>query len=118
MSMTLDGTTIRNPNSITEENSTQTAQNRTLDGAINRDQFGSNKRIWTMDYKTVTKADYDIINALYQAYLLSGSAVAFVSDETNYTISSTNVHIDLLTRDFTYRGDQYLSDFTLILTEA
>jgi hypothetical protein len=118
MSYTLAGTTIKKPQSMTEENSTQVAQIRTLSGNINRDFFGSNKRVWTLDYSTIVKADYDIINTIYLAYLSTGSPVAFISTETNYPVSSVNVHVDLLSRGFSYKGGNYLSDFTLILTEA
>lgn len=118
MSYILSGTTIKKPQAITEDNSTQVTQIRTLSGAVNRDFFGSNKRIWSCDYSTITKADYDTINAIYQAYLLSGNPVTWQSTESNYVIASTNVHVDLLSRGFTYKGGSYLSDFTLILTEA
>jgi len=118
MSYTLNGTTIKKPQSMSEENSTQVAQIRTLSGAVNRDYFGSRKRRWTLQYSTIVKADYDTINTIYLAYLASGSPVAFISTETSYSISSTNVHIDLLSRGFSYKGGSYLSDFTLILTEA
>lgn len=103
---------------MNEDNSTQVTQVRTLSGAVSRDFFGSNKRVWTLNYNTITKTDYDVINAIYQAYLLSGSPVTFQSTETSYTIASTTVHVDLLSRGFSYKGGSYLSDFTLILTEA
>lgn len=118
MSYLLGGAPIKKPQSMAEDNSTQVTQVRTLSGAVNRDFFGSNKRVWTLDYSTIVKADYDVINALYQAYLLSGNPVTWQSTETNYPVASTNVHIDLLNRGFTYKGGSYLSDFTLILTEA
>ncbi len=117
MSYILNGTTIKSPQSLTVDNDTQVAQNRSLDGTISRDYFGSNKSVWTLGYTVKTKADFDTINNIYLAYLSSGTPVTFESTETNYTIASTNVHVDLKTRNFAYRGDQYLSDFTLILTE-
>lgn len=117
MSFTLAGTDIKSPGAMQEGNSTQVAQNQALDGTISRDYFGSNKRMWVLTYRTIPKSDYDTINSIYQSYLSTGNPVTFVSTETNYVISQTNVHVDLQNRDFTYRGDQYLSDFTLILTE-
>lgn len=118
MSYILSGTNIRNPHDFTEENSTQVAQNRTLGGSVTREFFGSNKRIWTLNYQNAKKTDYDTINTIYQAYLSSGTAPTWQVTETNYTVSSTNVHIDLITRGFNIRGSDYLSDFSLILTEA
>lgn len=118
MSYILSGSTLRAPYSIRDTNSTQVAQNRTLSGAVTRDYFGSNKRIWSLEYRNTKKADYDTINTIYQAYLAAGTAVSWSSTETNYTISSTTVHVDLQVRNFTMSGTDYISDFTLTLVEA
>lgn len=118
MAYILDSTTIRRPAQFTESNNSQSAQNRTLDGSITRDYFGSNKRVWTLDFTTVKKTDYDTIKAIYDSYLSTGATKTWEVTETNYTISSVNVHIDLVERGFTIKGTDYLSDFTLTLTEA
>jgi hypothetical protein len=118
MGYLLDATTIRSPYEITESNDTQVAVQRTLDGSINRDYFGNNKRIWELKYVNSKKTDYDTINTIYQSYLSTGTTKAFEVTETNYTIASVSVHVDLLERGFTIRGSDYLSDFSLILTEA
>lgn len=118
MGYILSGTTIRAPHSFKVSNSTQMAVNRTLDGSIRRDYFGSNKRVWQLDYVTTKKADFDTIKAIYDSYLSTGATKTWAITETNYTVSSVNVHIDLLQQDFSIRGSDYLSDFTLILTEA
>lgn len=118
MSYLLDATTIRRPTSLSEENNTQYAQNRTLDGAKNRDYFGNNKRVWSLDFQNVKKSDYDTIKTIYDSYLSTGTAKTWEVTETNYTISSTSVHLDLQDRGFSVRGTDYLSDFTLTLTEA
>lgn len=118
MGYLLDATTIRSPYEITESNDTQVAVQRTLDGSINRDYFGNNKRIWELKYVNSKKADYDTINTIYQSYLSTGTTKAFEVTETNYTVASVSVHVDLLERGFTIRGSDYLSDFSLILTEA
>lgn len=118
MAYILAGTTIRNPLSLQESNDTQVAQNRTLSGNITRDYFGSNKRVWTLNFENAKTTDYTTINNIYQTYLNTGTAQTFQVTETNYTVASINVHIDLITREFTVRGSDYLSNFTLILTEA
>lgn len=118
MGYILGGTTIKRPQGMDEKNNTQTAQNRTLSGAVVRDQFGSNKRVWLLDYANISKTDFDTINTLYQSYLTTGTVKTWQITETNYTISSTNVHVDLISRGFKYGGSGYLSDFTLVLTEA
>lgn len=114
----LDATTIRNPHEIKEQNSTQVAVQRTLDGSINRDHFGSNKRTWTLSYKNAKKTEYDTIKTIYTSYLATTTTKTFQVTETNYTIASTRVHIDLIERSFSVGGTDYLSDFDLVLTEA
>lgn len=118
MSYILDSVTLRSPNSIKETNSTQVAQNRTLDGTISRDYFGSKKRVWVLDYNNTNPTDYSTIKTIYDSYLTNAVAKTFESTETNYTIASTNVHVDLLDRGFGVKGTDYISDFSLILTEA
>lgn len=118
MAYVLAGVSIRNPYELDESNSTQVAQNRTLGGAVTRDYFGSNKRVWTLEYQNTKKADYDIINTIYQSYLSTGTAQTWQVTETNYTVSLTSVHVDLVERAFKVRGTDYISDFTLTLTEA
>jgi len=114
----LDGTEIRAPHEFEERNSTMVAENRTLDGSISRDYMGDNKRVWRLEYRNTKKDDYDEINTIYQSYLSAGTAKTWAVTETNYTVSSTSVHVDLLDRGFSIRGESYISDFDLILTEA
>lgn len=118
MSYLLSGSTIRPPSAFDESNSVQMAQNRVLSGAIGRDYFGSKKRVWTLSYENVNVTDYNTIKALYDAYLSTGAALTWQVTETNYTVSQTSVHVDLLERSFKIKGTDYLSDFDLILTEA
>jgi len=117
MSYTLNGTAIKRPNAMEEDNSTQVAQQRTLNGSINRDYLGSNKRTWRLQYRNTNATDYSTINTIYQTYLSDAAAKSWVVSETNYTVSTTNVHIDLVNRSFSVKGTDYLSDFDLILTE-
>ena len=118
MSYILDGQTIRRPTDLDEQNDTQTAENRTLAGTITRDQFGSNKRKWVYRVENSSPTDYATIKAIYDSYLSTGTTKTWEVTESNYTVSQTNVHIDLKTRGFRVRGNSYLTNFTLILTEA
>lgn len=118
MSYILHSTTIKRPNSMEVSNSTQAAQQRTLSGSVSRDYFGSNKRIWQLEYENCNKTDFDTIDAIYQAYLSTGTLRTWEITETNYDVDATNVHVDLQVRNFTVKGTSYISDFTLILTEA
>lgn len=118
MAYLLDSTEIRNPFELDERNDTQVAQNRTLSGSVTRDFFGSNKRIWVLNYQNAKKADYDEIKTIYDSYLSTGSGKTWEITETNYTVAQTTVHVDLKVREFRIRGEEYLSDFTLTLTET
>lgn len=117
MAYLLDATIIRAPHGFSETNDTQVAQNRTLSGSITRDYFGSNKRVWVLEYRNTKKADYDIINGIYASYLSTGTTKSWAVTETNYAVTAT-VHLDLKTRGFNVKGTNYISDFTLTLTEA
>lgn len=117
MSYILESVTLRSPSTFEEVNSTMFAQQRTLSGAIGRDYFGDNKRVWRLEYNTVNATDYTAIKNLYNTYL-AGSTLTWEITEPNYTISQTDVHVDLLERGFSVKGTDYLSDFTLTLTEA
>jgi hypothetical protein len=86
MGYILGGSTIKRPHSMDVGNNTQTAQNRTLSGSITRDQFGSNKRVWSLEYSNILPADFDTINNIYQTYLTNGTAQTWQITETNYTI--------------------------------
>lgn len=118
MSYVLSGSNIRAPQEFSETNDTQVAQQRTLSGAIGRDYFGSNKRVWVLSYQNIKKSEYDTIKTIYDSYLSTASAKTWQVTETNYTISQTSVHIDLKERSFPVKGTSYISDFDLILTEA
>lgn len=118
MSYILDSSEVRRPTTIREENSTQLAQHRTLDGSIRRDYFGDNKREWILEYENTNPADYTIIRNIYDSYLSTGTAKTWEITEPSYLVSSTTVHIDLKIRDFQVKGVSYISSFTLILTEA
>lgn len=118
MAYVLNGSTIRSPHSVDESNDTLMAQNRALDGSINRDYFGSNKREWRLEYRNVQPSDYNTIKTIYNTYLSTNTAVTWEITETNYTVSQTSVHLSLDERAFRVRGSDYISDFTLILTEV
>lgn len=121
MSFVLSGTTLKGPQSFEESNSTQVAQQRTLSGSVNRDYFGSNKRVWQLEYANINPTAFGVIDTIYQTYLSTGTVQTWQITESNYNgyaSTTRNVHVDLIVRDFNVRGSSYLSDCTLILTEA
>lgn len=118
MAYLLDSTTIRNPINIQEQTVDQYAEQKALSGSVNRDYFGSTKRIWIFDYANTKPVDYTTIKTIVDSYKSTGATKTFESTETNYTVSSTLVHLDVVKRQFSVRGTTYISDFTLIMTEA
>lgn len=118
MAYLLDSQTIRNPSSIKEANDTQSAIQRTLNGRIGRDNFGLNKRVWILEYENVQPTAYTTIKAIYDSYLATNTLKTWQITETNYSVSATSVHVDLVERAFSVKGSDYISDFTLTLTEA
>lgn len=118
MSYLLDGAAIRAPHNIEELTDDIFVQHTTLDNTRSRDYMGTTKRRWALDYINTKPSDYDTIKTIWDSYKANAQAKTFQSTETNYTIASTNVHIDLTQRTFSVGGDTYISDFTLVLTEA
>jgi hypothetical protein len=116
MSYTLAGTDFKRPTSIGWSIVSQFAENKTLDGSVSRDYFGSDKNVWQLSYKNVTNTDYLSILALYQDYLTNG--VRYFQTVGESIVVGALVHVSLSERQFTVGGSDYLADFTLTLTEA
>ncbi len=114
----LDGAEIRRPHEISEGNSTQMAAQRTLDGSMSRDYFGSTKRIWNLQFVNIKPADYQVIRNIYDSYIATGDTKTFEITESAYTVASTPCHLDFVDRGFSVRGSTYLSDCELVITEA
>jgi len=121
MAFVLAGSDIRRPIKLQEKKLERYAQVQTLDGTINRDYYNSlvgTKRIWTLSYENATAAEYATIKTIYDTYKNTDTVQTWEVTETNYTVTSTNVHIDLIDREFSHAGTDYLSSFELVLTEA
>lgn len=114
----LNGITIPMPHHISEENGTQYVQHRVIEGDINRDFFGNNKRVWTLQYRNSKKTNYDVIKSIYDHYLTSGQFATWEIQGDNYSVSETNVHIELPERHFSTAGRSYISDYELTLLEV
>lgn len=118
MSYLLDGSTIKSPNNIEELTQDLFVQQTALNNTRSRDYMGDTKRTWALDYVNTKKADYDTMKTIWDSYKATAAGKSFQSTETNYTIAATTVHIDLTRRRFSVGGSDYISDFTLILTEV
>lgn len=118
MSYILDGTVIRNPMNIEDQTIDQYAQNKALDATVRRDYFGDTKRIWVLDYVNAQPSEYAVIKTIVDAYKSTVQTKTFESTEGNYVISSRLCHLDLVKRRFNVGGSDYISDFSLVITEA
>lgn len=118
MAYTLSGTDLRAPTNFSEQQDSLMAQQRTLDGNKHRDYFGTLKRIWVLNYDNVNATDYATIYTLFQSYISADTPLTWQVTESNYIVSATTVHVDLRERQFNVKGSDYLSSFTLVLTEA
>lgn len=111
----LGGISIQPPHRFSEANDTLYAENRVLEGDINRDFFGENKRVWDLEYENLNPEDSAIIKALYYDYLDSGETKTWEVTGDNYFITETSVHIDLPDRTI---HPAYITSFVIRLTEA
>ena len=121
MGFILAGTEIRRPTQLNERKIERFSQVQTLDGRIHRDYYNSlvgTKRIWTLSFQNASASEYAAILAIYETYKNTDTVQTWEITETNYTVDQTNVHIDLIERQFSTPGSDYISSFQLILTEA
>lgn len=119
MAFSVGGIEIKRPKSIKEVRVEQYAQQKALDGTVSRDYFSSRvgtKRVWELSYDNVQPSDYNVIDGVYTTYKSTDTAQPWVSDYVNYDVGAT-VHMDLVNREFTQQGTDFISSFTLILTE-
>lgn len=116
MAYTLDSTTIKSPNKLTESNDNVSQISLSLGNSRYKDITGENKRTWILSYSLLSKADFETIFNIYEEHIDDGEAKTFVVNEDNLTINTT-VNIEIGSRNF-MRGGSYLSSMDLILTEV
>lgn len=94
----------------------QFAENKTLDGSVNRDYFGDDKNVWELHYDLINNDDYSTILSIYDDYINVGTRYFETTGEA-ITIG-TLVHVQVNQRSFNVGGSQYLAGFVLTLIEA
>ena len=85
----------------------------TLDGTTKKD-ITNRKEQYVLSYELLTQAEISSILSEYDLQTTRDFSV----NETNLTIASTPVHIDIKDRRYNTAGDSYREDLTLILTEV
>lgn len=116
MSYLLGGVSIKRPSSMSVSRESQFAQQKTLDGSVNRDYLGSDKLVFELVYDNITTGDYTVLIERYDDYIDNGTRFF---DTTGEAVEyGTLVHVDLRPREFRVKGSSYISRAVLILTEA
>ncbi len=112
MSYILGATTLPNPKEFNREFIEVSAENLSLEGRTTKDIFKRKERFF-LKFQHLTPAQVASILSEYNAETEKNFEVT----ETNLTIAATLVHIAFSPRDY-MKGNEYRSDFTLILTEV
>jgi hypothetical protein len=112
MAYILDGTTIKSPRALREAPLNIETEHQTISGDTKKD-ITARKMRYILFYENILKTDADTIFSIYD----QKAVVTFQVTDTNKTISSRNVHVDVSGREYATLGTSYLVTFNLILTE-
>lgn len=113
MSYTLGSITLPNPKSFSRTLIESGASVITLNGRTKRDIINRKER-YVLGYEMLSQTNVNLILSEYNLQ----QARYFTVSETNLTIPSTLVHIDIADREYNTKGVSYREDFNLILTEV
>lgn len=109
----LDGVTLPEPTSMNESIVPIESDNITLDGTLYND-FGSVRRMWTINWKTLCKADYDDLRGIWDDQYTNKAypnlTISF------YSVSNVDVKMSINERDIYWDGEQ-MRDITITLKE-
>ena len=113
MAYTLGDITLPSPVNFKRETLEVSAQNLLLDGTTKKN-IVSRKERYVLEFTFLTQAQ---VNSILSEYNLK-AVRDFAVSETNLTINSTPVHIDIPSREYNTKGEDYREDLVLILTEV
>lgn len=112
MAWILGDTTLPRPHSFTRQQIEYSTKHDTLTGRTTKD-FRSRKEGYRLLFKYLTQAEVVEILSEYAKNTL----VNFSVSETNLTIASTPVHIEIQSRDYNTPGADFREDIELLLVE-
>lgn len=113
MGYTLGSITLPNPVSLSREHVETSVANITINGTTFKD-ITNRKERYILSFVNLTQAEIGNIMSEYNMQTHRN----FVVSETNLTINSTQVHIDIASREYNSKGIEYREDITLVLTEV
>jgi len=110
--VTLNSQTIPSPQDMQMETIETSVELDTITGKTRRQVFNRKKR-YTLIYNQISQND---VNTLFNILDLD-TAVDFEYSDTNYSISTTSVHVFIPNENF-LRGASYIERLNLILLEV
>lgn len=113
MSYILDGLTLPQPKGFTRKQIETGKTLQLLDGTTKKD-ITNRKEQYVLLFQKLTQAEIALILTKYNLL----TTLSFQVTETNLTIAATTVHMELLSRKYLTKGNEYREDITLILTEV
>lgn len=113
MAYTLGSITLPNPQNFQREYIETAAFILTLNNTTKKDLVGRKER-YILEFTMLTQAE---IASMLSEFELNTTRNFSVS-ESNLTIASTPVHIELERREYNTPGNEYREDIVLILTEV
>lgn len=113
MSYTLGSITLPNPKGFQRRLIETGASINTLNGRTKKD-ITNRKEQFILNYEMLSQANVTAILGEYDLQTVRNFSV----NETNLTINSTPVHIEISERQYNTKGNEYREDLTLVLTEV
>jgi len=109
---TLGAITLPNPQEFYRDPVKVGTKHSMLDGTTKEDII-TKKEVFTLVFRRLTQSQVNSIMTEYE----KNSALDFAVSETNLTVNTTSVLVDMQRRAYNKGGD-YREDITLILTEV
>lgn len=91
------------------------SKNYAQTGTMYVDYIG-NRRVWRIDFDTLSKNDYDSLRAVYDAQF-STASLATLEMSGDYTLSSRSALLELPAENKLKWNGQYLRDFSITVEE-
>lgn len=113
MAWLLGSITLPNPSAFARDVIERSQKIITLNNTTKKDITGR-KEVYTLGFQMLTQSE---VNSILSEYDLQTTR-NFQVTETNLTIASTPVHIEIQRRGYNTPGDQYREDVTLVLEEV
>lgn len=113
MSYILGGTTLPQPKKAVRNFIETAVENLRNNGTTTKNTI-NRKEQFVLSYQNLTRSVANSILSLYE----QDAAIDFESTESNFTVATTAVLVDISSRIYPPTGTEYRQDMDLILTEV